>query len=63
MGLKSLYLSLLEHSYSSRFEGAYYRELFGTLDDIGTQILQESESMESVQEDANGDTKLGGVQR
>ena len=34
-------MSFLEHSYSSRFEGTYERGLFGTIDGIGTQILQE----------------------
>ena len=52
LGLESLCLSLLEHSCSSRFEGAYGRGLIGTIDSIGTQILQELEYMEPVQEDA-----------
>ena len=38
MGLELLCLSLIEYSYSSRFEGANGRELFGTIDSIGTQF-------------------------
>ena len=53
-------VSLLEYSCSRGSEGTCYRGLFGTLDGISIQILQELECMESVQEDANGNTKLGG---
>ena len=35
-----------EHSCSSHFEGAYDRGLFGTLDNIGIQILLQPECME-----------------
>ena len=39
-------------------------EVFGTLDGIGTQILQEPECMEPAQGDVARNTKLGGgVQR
>ena len=34
--------------------------VFGTGDVIGSQILQEPESMEQIQEDANGNTRSGG---
>ena len=38
--------------------------MFGTIDGIGGQIRQEPESMEQVQEDADGNTRSGGgVQR
>ena len=64
LGLESLCLSLLEHSCSSRFEGAYDRGLFGTVDGIGTQILLEPECMEPVQEDIAANTKTDrGAQR
>ena len=60
LGLESLCLSLLENSYSSRFEGAYDRGLFGILDDVGIQILLQPECMEPVQDDATTNTKTGG---
>ena len=53
-------MSLLEHSYSSRFEGAYDRGPFGTVDSIGTWILQEPKCIEPVQEDAIANTTTGG---
>ena len=34
--------------------------MFGTVDSIGTLILQEPEYMEQVHEDADGNTALGG---
>ena len=34
--------------------------MFGVVDGIGGQILQEPESMEQIQEDADGNTRLGG---
>ena len=34
--------------------------MFGTIDRIDGQIIQESESMEQVQEDADGNTRSGG---
>ena len=38
--------------------------MFGVVDDIGTQILQELEYMEQVQKDAGSNTRLvGGAQQ
>ena len=53
----TLCLSLVEHSSSSHFKGAYDRELCGIADGIGTQILLQPECMESVEEDAIANTK------
>ena len=52
-------LSLLEHSCSSSVEGGAGTQVFGTVDGIGGQILQELESMEQVQ-DADENTRSGG---
>ena len=60
LGLESVCLSLLEHSCSSRIEGGGGTQVFGAIDGIGGQILQEPESMEQVQEDADGNTRSGG---
>ena len=54
---------LLEHNFLSCFEGAYDRVLFGTLDDIDTQILLQPECMEPVQADVAANAKSGGRQR
>ena len=53
-------MSLREHSCSNPFEGTYARGLFGTIDGIGTQILQEPECMEPVQEDVAVNITTGG---
>ena len=53
-------LSLIEYSYSCRIEGGGGTRVFCTIDGIGGQILQEPESMEQVQEDADGNARLGG---
>ena len=53
-------LSLLEHSYLSRVEGGGGTRVFGTIDGIGGQILQEPESMEQVQKDTDEHTTSGG---
>ena len=45
---------------SSRIEGEGGTRVFGTVDGIGGQILQEPESMEQVQEDVDGNTRSGG---
>ena len=60
LGLESVCLSLLEHSYSSSVEGGARTRVFGTVDGNGGQILQEPESMEQVQEDADEHTRSGG---
>ena len=53
-------LSLLEHSCSSSVEGGAGTRVFGTVDGIGSQILQEPESMEQVQKDTDEHTTSGG---
>lgn len=42
---------LLEHSYAGRFKKSYYTDVFATLDQFVTQVLQEQVFMEGVQAD------------
>ena len=53
-------LSLLEHRCSSRIEGGGGTRVFRNVDSIDSQMLQELESMEQDQEDADGNTRSGG---